>query len=207
MGTKKVRVSYGCAEVLVNPILPKPPVPQGYKGQFHPFLHEQRVRIGKDASSIFTIEAGSKPDPVPITTTFGDLLHPNYLFTHTAMVPEFEPEITEYTRQNLSVTSLTCSAIHHASDKTEYAASDAVAAHRTAFEENLRREAHRECAAARLEGVSVGQYRYYQGHLSIEEYKEAQICICWDECSCSKLCTRFGDMICPCSKHITVHKN
>jgi hypothetical protein len=77
---------------------------------------------------------------------------------------------------------------------------------RTAAEEALRREIHRECALARLEGVSVGEYRYYQGHLNIEEYKEASMCICWEACECSKMCTRFGDMLCPCSKYIEIHK-
>ena len=53
-----------------------------------------------------------------------------------------------------------------------------VAMLRTPSEENLRREAHLELANARLEGASVGQYRYYQGHLSVEEYvSKGHVCL------------------------------
>lgn len=78
---------------------------------------------------------------------------------------------------------------------------------RTGSEENLRREAHRECAAARLEGVAVGQYRYYQGHMSLEEYKAARMCVCWDSCWCTKLCTIYGDVLCPCTEWLALHKD
>jgi hypothetical protein len=77
---------------------------------------------------------------------------------------------------------------------------------RTASEENLRREVCRECTAARLEGVSVGLYRYYQGHMSLEEYKAAGMCVCWDSCWCSKLCTIYGDVRCPCNEWVILHK-
>ena len=39
----------------------------------------------------------------------------------------------------------------------------------------LRREVHRECSAARLESVSVGEYRYWQGFMSLEEYLGARM--------------------------------
>lgn len=74
-------------------------------------------------------------------------------------------------------------------------------------EENLRRETHLECAMARLEGVVVGQYRYYQGHMTIEDYKAARICICWQECWCAKMCTRFGDLRCPCSNDLLLNND
>lgn len=137
--------------------------------------------------------------------TFGDRLHPNYLYTHTAFVPD--PSYLDPEFHNLRNYRPTIAALQLASDMTEHAASDGVATHRSPSQENLRRESHIECSSARLEGVSVGQYRYYQGHLNIEEYKEAHMCICWDWCACSKMCTRFGDLICPCSKDIVIHND
>ena len=76
---------------------------------------------------------------------------------------------------------------------------------RTVDEEIFRRECHRECAMARLEGVSVGKYRYFQGHMTLADYVDSGICVCWDECACTKMCTRYGDLICPCSGWIRVH--
>ena len=73
---------------------------------------------------------------------------------------------------------------------------------RTASQERLRREAQLECTMARLEGVVVGQYRYYQGHMTIEDYRDARMCICWRECWCSKMCTRFPDIRCLCSNDL-----
>lgn len=70
---------------------------------------------------------------------------------------------------------------------------------RTSEDEDLRREAHRECAAAQLEGVPVGYYRHFAGHMTVEEYVEAKMCVCWAQCPCSKLCTRSGDLACPCA--------
>ena len=81
-----------------------------------------------------------------------------------------------------------------------------MALHRTKSEEALRIEAHRELAAARLEGFPVGEYRYYQGHLSVEEYIEKGMCICWSACGCSGWCSRFGDLICPCSEVLRVEE-
>ena len=77
---------------------------------------------------------------------------------------------------------------------------------RSKAEDELRKEIQLECTVARLEGISVGEYRYYMGHLNIEEYNEAKMCICWEECACSKLCTRFGDLLCPCAGAIIVKK-
>lgn len=75
---------------------------------------------------------------------------------------------------------------------------------RSSEEDDLRREAHRECAAARLEGVPVGYYRYFAGHMTVEEYVEARLCACWEGCFCTKLCTRFGDLACPCADSLVV---
>lgn len=95
--------------------------------------------------------------------------------------------------------------MHYANDMTIAAAHPNVVKLRNHDEEILRREAHIECASARLEGVTVGYYRYYQGFLSLAEYNNADMCVCWEPCACTKMCTRFGDLKCPCAKHIIVH--
>jgi len=77
-------------------------------------------------------------------------------------------------------------------------------AKRSAAENALRREAHRECTLASLEGVPVGYYRYYLGHMTVEEYVEAGLCVCWERCFCNKFCTRFGDLQCPCTEHLVM---
>ncbi|RMZ85633.1 hypothetical protein DV737_g586, partial [Chaetothyriales sp. CBS 132003] len=48
---------------------------------------------------------------------------------------------------------------------------------RAPAQEQLRTEIHRELANASLNGVSIGKYRYYQGHLTVEEYLEKGMCI------------------------------
>ena len=71
-------------------------------------------------------------------------------------------------------------------------------------ESEFRTEAHRECSMARLIGVPVGYYRYFAGHMTIEEYLAARMCICWEGCWCCQLCGRFGDLICPCSMKLVL---
>jgi hypothetical protein len=132
----------------------------------------------------------------------GDYLHPNYLFTHTNFHPCPHEDKHDYRMRTARPGTQIFRSIEYSDELSDHAADTP----RTAAEEALRREIHRECALARLEGVSVGEYRYYQGHLNIEEYKEASMCICWEACECSKMCTRFGDMLCPCSKYIEIHK-
>ena len=86
----------------------------------------------------------------------------------------------------------------------ELAGSAPVAMLRIPSQENLRREAHMELASARLEGVCVGEYRYYQGHLSVEDYIKKGLCVCWSHCACSRVCSRFGDVLCPCSADLVL---
>jgi len=133
------------------------------------------------------------------THPFGHPLHPNHIFTHTNFISDPNPEVLDYTEEMLDNLPMRHTAWNHATAQANRAAKVLT---RTPSEENLRREAHLECAGARLEGVVVGQYRYYQGHMSVEEYVAANMCVCWAPCYCSKLCTRFGDVLCPCSKEI-----
>jgi hypothetical protein len=145
--------------------------------------------------------SGTSPADKQIMTT-GDCLHPNYLFTHLNFYPCLHEDKLDYRTRIARPGTHIAWSIDYADELTDIATD----APRTAAEEALRREAYRECSLARLEGVSVGQYRYYEGHLNIEEYKEAGMCICWEACECSKMCTRFGDILCPCSKYIEIHK-
>jgi hypothetical protein len=137
------------------------------------------------------------------TMTTGDSLHPNYLFSHLNFFPCPHKDKLDYQIHLTRPGTQIARSIDYAEELTDIAADTP----RTAAEEALRREVYHECSSARLEGVSVGQYRYYEGHLNIEEYKEAGMCICWEACDCSMMCTRFGDILCPCSKYIEIHKH
>ncbi|KIX08422.1 uncharacterized protein Z518_03078 [Rhinocladiella mackenziei CBS 650.93] len=162
----------------------------GYSGQFESYETEILLPHARSHS------------PCPFTT--GDPLHANNEFTHINFIPCPIWPATDYTRDNLSgLPGLTATLIY--AEKESQRAAQRLTC--TPSEENLRREVHLECASARLEGVAVGQYRYYQGHMSLEEYKAARMCICWDFCWCSKLCTIYADVKCPCSKWIVLHKD
>ncbi|OAP57419.1 hypothetical protein AYL99_08157 [Fonsecaea erecta] len=138
----------------------------------------------------------------PVSFTMGDPLHPNDEFTHTNFVPDPTYPAKNYSQADLDALPVRSHALKHAERCAAHAAS--LGHVRSDVEETLRREVHRECSAARLEGVSVGQYRYYQGFMSVEDYVTARICVCWDFCWCSKLCTIYGDVLCPCSEWIAV---
>lgn len=133
------------------------------------------------------------------TFPFGNPLHPNNVYTHTNFIADPNADSLDYTQEMMGRMPTRAIAWEHATTMSNRAAKVMT---RTPSEEHLRREAHIECASARLEGVTVGEYRYYQGHMSVEEYIAANMCVCWGACICSKLCTRFGDVRCPCSKDI-----
>lgn len=69
-------------------------------------------------------------------------------------------------------------------------------------EQQMRKLCHLECAEARLTGRAVGLFRYEEGHMTVEEYVENGVCVCWEGCWCSKLCTRYGDVLCPCAQQL-----
>ncbi|KIW33900.1 uncharacterized protein PV07_00715 [Cladophialophora immunda] len=165
----------------------------GYPGQFESYEADY-LRVRVERRSTFG---------APVPFTMGDPLHPNNEFTHTNFVPDPTYPSKNYTKADLDALPVRSLALSHAEGCAAHAAS--LSSVRSDAEETLRREVHRECAAARLEGVSVGQYRYYQGFMSLEDYIAARICVCWDFCWCSKLCTIYGDVLCPCSEWIGVH--
>lgn len=86
--------------------------------------------------------------------------------------------------------------------QSDLAVAEHVSACRDGADEQLRGRLHQEASQARLLGVSAGEYRYYQGHLTVEEMVEWRVCVCWEVCACSAVCTRWPDMKCPCSEYI-----
>lgn len=74
----------------------------------------------------------------------------------------------------------------------------------TAIKEEMRTLAHREAAYACLDGTSVGEFRVKEGTRTLAEYRQDKLCICDGTCSCSRVCTRFPDMHCPCSSKLTL---
>ncbi|EHY52769.1 hypothetical protein ABEF92_002484 [Exophiala dermatitidis] len=180
---------YSVDSVATADFVPPRPAPTGYPGQFESyesdFLHCRQAGISSPRT----------------TFTFGDPLHPNNQFTHTNFLADPTWPSKNYTKQDLKRFPLRKAALKHA-DGATIAAVRLLS--RTDSEENLRREVQRECAAARLEGVAAGQYRYYQGHMTLEEYMAAKVCVCWDACWCSKLCTIYGDILCPCNEWLVL---
>ncbi|ETN41968.1 uncharacterized protein HMPREF1541_03907 [Cyphellophora europaea CBS 101466] len=88
--------------------------------------------------------------------------------------------------------------------KSDLASAAHVAAQRSGEQAFKRVQVHYEAAIARLNGVAVGQHRYEKGHMTVEEYVEAGVCVCWAPCACVAFCGRFPDMMCPCNEHIVL---
>lgn len=135
----------------------------------------------------------------PIRQSFGDRTHPNGLIINTRFHPDNRHSRTDLTESDIHHDNALVLVVQHCEAQSVLASSMFMHAKRSADENALRREAHRECTSARLEGVSVGYYRYYLGHMTVEEYVEAGLCVCWERCFCNKFCTRFGDLRCPCA--------
>lgn len=140
-------------------------------------------------------------------TAYGNRFHPNGIFTNNPLISGQGLGLRAGHYGNQQQTLQLRSILDFASDKAWEAGSDATAAHRTPEEERLRTEGYRECARARLEGVPVGQYRYFHGHLTLEEYIENGLCVCWEGCLCTGVCTMYSDVICPCNKHLQLKQD
>jgi hypothetical protein len=171
--------------------------PGGYPGQFPSY-----------ESSILHHHAQNSPNNVMQYTT-GNPMHPNGEFIHTNFLPDPTYPAIEYTSSiQLASMPLRAASLAHAEHTTHsYTLHPSISAQRTESQDLLRKEIHRECSAARLESVSVGEYRYYQGCMSLEEYLESGICMCWGFCWCHKLCGRWPDVLCPCRDWIRVVDN
>lgn len=187
------------------------PAPVGYPGQFCGLMTLEQDMRGMSSRDPVSLSAAKSPADKPGSgsspahqkpTTMGEYLHPNHLFTHMNFYPCLLEDRLDYRMRVARPGTQLFRSIEHAEELADQAAKTP----RTAAEEALRRQVHRESARARLEGVSVGEYRYYQGQLAIKDYREAGMCICWEACECVKMCTRFPDMLCPCSRYIELHQ-
>jgi len=151
----------------------------------------------------FALHIPTQPSPFRTTQrVFGSPTHPNGLITNTRFIPDSRPTTFDLTENNINHDASHLAITHHAEQQSVHAAGLHVI--RTTEENDLRREAHRECTSARLEGIPVGYYRYFLGHMTVEEYIEAGLCVCWEGCFCNKFCTRFGDLKCPCTGNLVL---
>lgn len=70
--------------------------------------------------------------------------------------------------------------------------------------------AHRLCALAQLEGKAVGELRREEEPFNVLRYASEQKCVCLEICTCSKLCSKSGSTLCPCSSRwvrgIMIHR-
>lgn len=125
---------------------------------------------------------------------------PNYCFIHPSMRPCGDMDRFDYHRRSELYQSEILAYFEEYDNMTAHA--DSLA--RTKSQDNLRRTLHLECTQARLEGKSVGEWRYFNGDMTVEEYNAQSICVCWDVCDCSKTCSRYPDLLCPCSDKIRI---
>ena len=157
---------------------------RGYPGRFS-MLHAEQLSSSSDG---------------PTQHTFGITYHPNGRIINKAFTKDRFYQVTSLNEADVMQDTLLSAAIRHA--EVTAARLEPLKQMRSLRESVLRREIHRECALARLEGVSVGYFRYFAGHMTVEEYLAARMCVCWSDCFCNKLCTRSGDLLCPCSENI-----
>lgn len=75
---------------------------------------------------------------------------------------------------------------------------------RMPIDEPLRTIAHRETAYAMLDGIAIGEFRVKHGTRTLAEYRADKMCICDSVCCCSRVCTRFADLECPCSAKLSL---
>ncbi|KAK5103014.1 hypothetical protein LTS08_003817 [Lithohypha guttulata] len=152
--------------------------------------------------SISLLKPRAHHKPANCKEIFGLASHPNGRIINDAFSEDNRMHVTSYTDSELTKNPALAITLQRAERKA--LDPDVTAEARTSRQSVLRRETHRECALARLEGVPVGYYRYFAGHMTVEDYLAAKMCICWGQCYCNKLCTRFGDLLCPCSDDLTV---
>lgn len=157
---------------------------KGYPGRFS-MLHSHQLHYFSDR---------------PIQHSFGLSYHPNGRLLNKFFIRDCRYQTTSLGEADFERDAVLGAVIRHA--EITAAKLEPLKQMRSVQERATRREVHRECALARLEGVSVGYFRYFAGHMTVEEYLSARMCVCWNDCFCNKLCTRFGDMLCPCSRNL-----
>jgi hypothetical protein len=140
----------------------------------------------------------------PKMTTFGDRLNANGVMIHKQWYPASTEPGFNYDLETMPQGGPLFMEFQKMDYALNIAGSRQVGLLRTDEEENLRREAHFECSMARMEGLVVGQYRYYAGHMTVQEYAEKGLCVCWSPCACARVCSRYGDVMCPCGADLVL---
>lgn len=201
------------ARSITQSLLHKPvdfsPVIDGYPGQFKALIpptkifHRKSLRPFHTSTILTTPLAKFLSGGIPDKVTFGDEGHANGLFNHTRFQGGGNTPFSKYSFD------FTQSVVPSVDGKFGKAIKVAEANHdiaaetqRTVEQEALRRETHFESSLACLEGVSIGEYRYYHGHSNVEEYNKGGMCVCWSECFCTVMCSKYADMLCPCAKFL-----
>ncbi|KAM5443614.1 hypothetical protein MferCBS31731_001388 [Microsporum ferrugineum] len=72
------------------------------------------------------------------------------------------------------------------------------------YEEERRIQANREAACAMLHGITVGEFRRQSGQDKIRGYVQQNLCVCLENCTCSRRCTVKGSRICPCTSRMNL---
>lgn len=188
----------------LNRLLPPGYIPTGatfkaYPGQFTALTHDFLARQGQNPKPFTFPEAGCN-------------LNANGTYTNTSLIETRPSYRLDYSARFKAgkwrkITKHEEDMYATLESKMLAAAGSGFAKQRTESFATMRARIHHEASQARILGVSAGEYRYYDGHLTIEECVEGGVCVCWERCACSAVCTRFPDMLCPCSDNITMDEN
>ncbi|EGD90719.1 hypothetical protein H112_02187 [Trichophyton rubrum D6] len=73
-----------------------------------------------------------------------------------------------------------------------------------AYAEERRIQANREAACAMLHGITVGEFRRRNSQVVVRQYVQQNLCVCLENCTCSRRCTVKGWRICPCTSRMNL---
>ncbi|EFQ99856.1 hypothetical protein MGYG_02868 [Nannizzia gypsea CBS 118893] len=73
-----------------------------------------------------------------------------------------------------------------------------------AYVEERRIQANREAACAMLHGINVGEFRRQKGQEIVRQYVQQNLCVCLENCTCSRRCTVKGWRVCPCTSRMNL---
>ena len=169
-----------------------------YPGQFHGLSMSHLVSRSGRTATVATFPEG------PVRNANGSMIHQACVPARGSACLDFSSRFRsgkwrKTTRAEEELYSLL-------ETKTILCGADSVSASRGFAQKDLRARLHSEAAQARLDGVSVGEVRYYDGCMTVEEFVGTGVCVCWEKCACSAVCTRYPDMVCPCSELIVVEE-
>ncbi|RMZ88485.1 hypothetical protein DV736_g4281, partial [Chaetothyriales sp. CBS 134916] len=159
-----LRTSALRATALPSGIIKSPPA---YAGQFNGLSLYDLYVLSREPMTIRNTPRN------PVEAVFGSRTHANPMIFHPAL-----PVLPASSYRRRRPHETTSPASHHHSRLfrlariVDFSTDIHMTLRRAPAQEQLRTEIHRELANASLNGVSIGKYRYYQGHLTVEEYLE-----------------------------------